>query len=103
MASGNADVILPQTQGPALMTCITANIPATATTVMLLAPCTTITVITTLESSILYVQYNGTAATTSGSGIRLDPGRAYSYWGVPIQTISIIGAAASGTYSVFGH
>jgi hypothetical protein len=80
----------------------TAAIPASSTAVTLVAASTNITISTSPGAAILYVDYaNGTA--TSGD-FAIYPGQSQTFTGVPaITTFKVIGASASGNYSVLAH
>ncbi len=77
----------------------TANVPNTDTAVTLTASSTHICVKTDPAAAILYVDFTNGAATTAD--FRIDPGAAITLDNLPgITSIHVIGASATGTYSV---
>lgn len=84
------------------ITCRTASIPNTSTTVTLDWPCRSIVLKTTTSSAVLYFNLKGTECTSSNFSI--EPGGSYSWSGSdPIKEFTILGASATGNYSVEGH
>lgn len=77
----------------------TGNVPNTSTTVTLVAASTHLTIKTDPAAAVLYVDVaNGTATTAD---FRIDPGAGMTWDNLPSMTaIKIIGASATGTYSV---
>jgi hypothetical protein len=65
--------------------------------------CTTIVIATSSGAANLYYQLNGTAATGSTGDSILYGGAAYTYAGQALSSISILGATASGTYTITAH
>lgn len=79
------------------MTSVTGNVPNTATTVTFTKASRHIIVKTDPAAAVLYVAFSGTA---TPSNFRIDPGAALAIDGPALGSISIIGASATGTYSV---
>lgn len=78
----------------------TASVPNTSTAVTLSATRTYMHVLVKTDPSaaVLYVDFaNGTATTAD---MRIEPGASVLIEGVPISEFKIIGASATGTYSV---
>jgi hypothetical protein len=65
--------------------------------------CGTVGIINGSSTATLFVQLNGTAATTGTETLALFPGTSYQYVGTPIHSVSIIGSAAAGNYSVVAY
>jgi hypothetical protein len=85
-----------------LITNTTANIPNISTTVTLAAASSNVTISTASTSAVLYVDFTGGTATSGDYAIQ--PGASITYCGIPaVSTFKIIGASATGTYSVFAH
>lgn len=89
----------------ALMTETNGSIAATASTITFNAASTNIDIITSSGAALLYVNLvGGTASTSGGTSMIVYPNIPYKYVGQPsISSISIIGASASGTYSIVAH
>jgi len=77
----------------------TDNIPNTSTTVTLAQACTHVLVKTPSTAAILYIDFANGAAATSAD-FQLDPGAGILIEGPSITTFKILGASATGTYSV---
>lgn len=82
---------------PSNMTSTTGNLAGTAATVTFTAPSRHIIIKTDPAAAVAYVAFSGTATT---SNFRIEPGGSLSIDGPALPSISIIGASATGTYSV---
>lgn len=82
---------------PSNMTSVTGNVPSSATTVTLTASSRHLIIKTDPAAAVLYVSFSGNATT---SNFRIEPGSALSIDGPALPSISILGASATGTYSV---
>ena len=90
----------PGGQGPSGMTCTTTGIPASSTTVTLVAPSSYITIANLSAVQTVYFSPVNPATTSS---FAIQPGSAYSYQGSPLTSFWVIGTAASDQYSVLAH
>jgi len=81
------------------ITSITGSVPNASTAIALTAASTHLVVKTDPAAAVLYVNLaNGTA---TASNFRIDPGGSITLDGLPsISSIKILGASATGTYSV---
>lgn len=82
---------------PANMTSVTGNLSGTAATVTPTVPSRHWIIKTDPAAAVAYVAFSGTA---TSSNFRIDPGCSLNIDGPPLPSISIIGASATGTYSV---
>ena len=88
-----------QTVTQANITSLTANIPNVDTARALTASSTHLTVKTDPAAAVFYVDLTNSTATTSS--FRIDPGSSVTFDGLPgITSIHVLGASATGTYSV---
>lgn len=81
---------------------VTGSIPNTSTTVTFTTPSNQITIGTTGSSAVLYVTFNGATATAT-AGLMVNPGSYFTYQGPALASINIIGASATGSYTVIAH
>ena len=79
----------------------TASILATAQTVTLATPSSSVTIYVAAGGAAIYIDFTGSDATTNS--FMIPAGSSFSYVGPLIAHFSYIGASASGTYSVFAH
>jgi hypothetical protein len=90
----------PSGQGPTGTTCVLNAIPATSTLVTLTAPSGYITIVNTSATTTLYYSPVSPATTSS---FPILPNSAYSYGGVPLSSIYVIGSTNSGNYGLIAH
>ena len=85
----------------ASITSTNGNVPNTATTVTFTAPSTHWSIVTSSGAANLYFTWTGSDATNSNA--ILYPGVIFNYNGPAVSAISILGASATGTYSVVAY
>lgn len=86
-------------RSPSTFTSVTAAVPAVDTSVVLTSPARHIVIKTDTGAAALHVRFDAGTATTSN--FKIDGGGSLSLDGLPlINSINIIGASASGNYSV---
>jgi hypothetical protein len=90
----------PGGQGPTGQTNINAAIPATSTLVTLTAPSSYVTIANYSTTTNLY--WSAVSPATS-SNFYVAPSTAYTYQGVPLSQVYILGSAASGNYGILSH
>lgn len=101
MTNANPLVARTPTVTQANITGATGNVPNSDTAVPLTAASTHLCVKTDPAAAILYVDLTNNTATTAD--FRIDPGSCLCLDGLPgISSIHILGASATGTYSVAG-
>lgn len=83
------------------ITSLTGSVPAASTTVVLVAPSASFDFWTSTTAANVYVNLAGTTATTSNAIVY--PGSSYHYSGAPIQSFTVLGASAAGTYNVIAY
>jgi hypothetical protein len=76
------------------------NIPSTATTITFGVLCSTVKISLSSGSANLYVNRTGIAATGTSADYIIYSGTSDVYNGRQLASISILGASASGTYSI---
>ena len=94
VSGGNAPPLIYQGNG---------SIPSVATWIDFPEPVTTVRIALSNGSANLYINWNGTVAVANSSCDVIWSGAADVYAGYPLTTICIIGASASGTYSIRAH
>ena len=94
VSGGNAPPLIYQGNG---------SIPSVATWIDFPEPVTTVRIALSNGSANLYINWNGTAAVANSSCDVIWSGAADVYAGYPLTTICIIGASASGSYSIRAH
>jgi hypothetical protein len=91
-------------QPQANITSVQANVPNTATPVILVAPSTVIDVWVSANAAPLHVDWTNTGATTSNAAIQ--PGTSYRFSArndAGITGFSVIGDSAAGTFNVVAN
>jgi len=78
------------------ITCFTATMPTSSTTVTLTAASYSITLVNN-SADVMYVNYTNGTATTSSFAIQ--SGAAFTYIGAAIQQFKILGVDGTGKYS----
>jgi hypothetical protein len=78
------------------------NIANSPLTINFGTPCSTFTLATAQGSANLYVNFSN-VATGGTADLIVFGGSSYTYQGQPIQNISILGASASGVYTIVAH
>jgi hypothetical protein len=98
LSSTNPIFVVPGSVAQASITNTTASVPNTSTTVTLAAASRHVIVKTDPAAAILYVDFADGTATSAD--FRVEPGGAVTIEGPSITTFKILGASATGTYSV---
>ncbi len=92
--------VSPNSVGQGRITNVTAAVPLVSTSVNLVVPSRQVTIKS--QSDVIYVNF-ANATATSTAGFRLESGSAFTRHGLPISQIKILGATATGTYSVYAE
>jgi hypothetical protein len=80
-----------------------SSVGTTAATVNLQAPSFNLLITNTHASNILYVSFNGNAATTSSYGILKGATLGPLFFPNPVSTISLLGSGSSTTYNLLAY
>jgi len=87
-------------QGPTGMTSVNGTIGTTAATITLTSKSPQVTVVNANASGNIYVSFNGTATTSNAYVL---PNSAYTFDGVNVASLSILGSTTSLAYCVIAH
>jgi len=83
------------------ITSVNGSIPSSSTTVTLSGASSRITIWTSSDAANLYVNFNGSAATSSNAIIY--PNSSLTITTMPIKSFKILGASAAGTYNLVAY
>jgi len=84
---------------PGNFTSVTAAIPASSTVVTLTAPSRHVVIKSDASAAVMYIRLDG--GTCTSANFKIDSGGAVALDGLPgINSVTILGASATGNYSI---